>query len=198
MLIYKISNIVNDKVYIGQTVQKLSDRWSDHIRPCKGQHKNRSAIASAIRKYGIDKFKIEQIDSAGTFESLSILEIHYIKKFNSLSPNGYNLELGGGNKRCHEESKIKISNTLKGRSFVHRYTGGNKMPRTQEQKAHLSSLIKGKPNVVLYKKVECIQTKIIYESVNATATAHNCNRVTISGLIKSGKISRQGFSFRLI
>jgi group I intron endonuclease len=93
MIIYKITNKLNGKMYIGQTVQKLSDRWSDHCRPCAGKHVNHSAIADAIRKYGKENFILEQIDTAGTLETLDLLEIHYIQKYNTLSPNGYNLEL---------------------------------------------------------------------------------------------------------
>lgn len=198
MIIYKITNKINGKMYVGQTVQTLDDRWSDHSRPSKGRHVNRSAIASAIRKYGKENFIIEIIDDAKNTAELNIKEMTYIKALNTLSPHGYNLKLGGESKACHEETKIKISKTLKGRPFINRWTGGNRMPRTESQKAHLSAKIKGRPNVVLYKKVECVETGIIYESINATAAEHNCNRVTISSLLKSGKKNRQGLSFRYL
>lgn len=196
MIIYKITNKVNGKIYIGQTVQKLIDRWSDHSRPCSGRHKNGSVIAAAIHKYGKENFTVEQIDTAETLEELNIKEITYIKALNTLSPNGYNLELGGDSKRCHEETKAKISATLKGTPIKNRYTGGNKAPRTDQQKAHLSAMNKGKPNVVLYKAVIAVETGIVYESVNAAAAALGVNRVTISGLIKSGKVGRLGLSFK--
>lgn len=196
MVIYKITNLLSGKIYIGQTVQSLEDRWSDHSRPARGRHKNKSAIGSAIRKYGKENFFIEKIDSAGSIEALGVLEAHYIQKYGSLAPAGYNLELGGDSKRCHEETKAKIREALKGRPFVNRWAGGNRSKRTDAQKAHLSSLIKGRPNVALYKRVLCVETGAIYESVNAAAASHKCNRVTMSGLLKSGKRNSRGFTFQ--
>lgn len=195
MIIYKITNRVNGKIYIGQTVQRLIDRWSDHARPCLGRHKNRSAIAAAIQKYGKENFTIEQIDQASTREELNIKEQTYIKAFDCLCPNGYNMEPGGGSKACHEETKKKISATLKGRPFLNRWTGGNTKKLTDEQKAHLSALNKGKPNVALYKAV-VRSDGVEFESVNAAAAAIGMNRVTVTGLLKSGKVGRAGFSFK--
>lgn len=200
MIIYKITNKLNGRIYIGQTAQTLAGRWSDHCRPCRGQHINRSVVANAIRKYGKENFTMEEIDRAENLDELNIKEVTYIKAFGCLSPRGYNLHLGGDSKLCHPETRDKISAALKGRPFSNRWTGGNRAPRTDAQKAHLSSLIKGKPNVVLYKKVLCVETGAIYESVNAAAAAHGCNRVTISSLLKSGKkggkLGTKGFSFR--
>jgi len=197
MVIYKITNSVNSKIYIGQTVQKLTDRWSDHCRPCLGRHVNRSAIAAAIRKYGKDKFTIEQIDSAQTLDELNIKEATYIKALNCLSPNGYNLELGGGSKACHEETKEKISAALKGRPLAARWNKGNPAPRTDEQKAHLSAMWKGKPNKALHKRVGC-SNGMEFESVNAAAAHFGVTRQTIHYLIKDGRVGRIGHSFKFI
>ncbi len=197
MIIYKITNTINSKIYIGQTVQKLIDRWSDHCRPYSGRHVNRSAIASAIRKYGKENFVIEQIDSASTFEELNLKEETYIKALNCLSPNGYNLLLGGNNKQCHEETKEKIRQKLKGRPIKHRWAGGNPKPPSEAHKAKMSAMWKGKPHTALYKKVLRSDGQE-FESVNAAAAALGLNRVTITGLLKSGKIGRSGFSFKFL
>lgn len=198
MIIYKITNGINGKVYIGQTVQKLTDRWSDHSRPCTGHHVNDSAIACAIRKYGKDNFVVEQIDSAKDRNSLNVMEQTYIKAFNSLAPNGYNLELGGNSKECHPDTKAKISATLKGTPIANRWTKGNLTPRTDETKAKISASMTGVPQPWKYKKVLAIETGTVYESVNAAAKVLGLNRVTISGLIKSGKVSRLGLRFKFI
>lgn len=197
MIIYKITNSINSKIYIGQTMQNLAHRWHEHSRPHRGRNKIKSAISAAIRKYGKENFKIEQIDSAKTIEELNIMESTYIKAFNSLSPNGYNLEIGGRNKTCHSETREKISQTLKGRKIANRCTQGNKTPRTQEQKDHLSRLIKGVPNVVLYKPVEAIETGQCWGSISGAAKDLGLNRATIWSLLKSGKKGRCGLSFRL-
>lgn len=82
---------------------------------------------------------------------------------------------------------------------MNRWTGGNRTPRTKEQKAHLSALNKGKPNVSLYKRIQCIETGEIYDSINEAAARHGVNRVTISGLLKTGKCSRKlGLSFKFL
>lgn len=223
MIIYKATNKVNGKIYIGQTIQPLYKRWQDH---CRGDKTRDSYLHRAIAKHGIENFIIEQIDSAQTIEELNTKEETYIKALNCLSPNGYNLLPGGDNRRHHPdtqkkiseklkgrsipqrwnkgrshphsaETKAKLSNALKGTPIKNRWTAGNKTPRTEEQKAHLSAMNKGKPNVVLYKKVQCSDGQT-FESVNAAAAAFGLNRVTVSGLLKSGKIGRCGVSFKFL
>lgn len=215
MIIYKITNRINGKVYIGQTVQKLTKRWADHCsmdRTRDGQ----SYLFNAVCKYGKENFIIEQIDSAQTLEGLNALEEMYIKKFDCRAPAGYNLLPGGLNKRHHEstknkisqklkgrpitnrwnggnttspseETRTKISQKLKGKSIKHRWTKGNTKPRTEEQKEYLRKLNKGTPNKSLYKQVKIIETSTVYESVNAAAKALDTNRVTVSKWCKEGK-----------
>ena len=198
MIIYKITNAINTKIYIGQTVQSLTDRWSDHCRPCKGKHVNRSAIGSAIRKYGQENFTIEQIDSATSLEELNIKEQTYIKALNTLSPNGYNLELGGNSKECHPETKIKISKALKGRPIKNRMNGAPKgRPVSEERRKRISETLKGRPNTALHKRVIIVETGIIYSSVNAAAKAVGLSRTTVSSLLKSGQQHKKtGLSFK--
>jgi hypothetical protein len=59
-------------------------------------------------------------------------------------------------------------------------------------------LNKGKPNTALHKPVRAIETGVVYESVNAAAKALGVNRVTISGLLKTGKKGRLGISFKFV
>lgn len=197
MIIYKVTNKTTGKMYIGQTTQSLPERWWQHCNRCPSQT-HRSYIYNAIQQYGENDFIVEEIDTAESLEELNIKEQTYIKVFKTLAPNGYNLQPGGKGKQCHEDTKAKISQTLKGRPFKNRYTGGNKAPRTKAQKEHLSRLNKGKPNIALYKKVLCVETGTIYESVNACAAAFGINRVTISKLIKSGKPTKNGLTFKFV
>lgn len=107
--IYKVSNSINSKLYIGQTVQKLEKRWKTH--QSKG-----NALYNSIKKYGVEKFIIEAIDFAETIEELNEKEIYWIQFYNCISPNGYNLRLGGNSGGKHsEETKRKISEAGKGR-----------------------------------------------------------------------------------
>lgn len=196
MIIYKITNRINGKIYIGQTVQSLNNRWLDHKSNSRNRcGKYKCALYNAMKKYGLENFTIEQIDTAQNLAELNTMEQTYIKALNSLSPNGYNLDLGGDNKHTHIEVRAKISATLKGRPFKNRYTGGNRKPRTPEQKAHLSAMIKGKPNVVLYKRVVC-SNGMIFESQMAAAKHFGVVRQTIASLIKSGTKGRIGHAFK--
>lgn len=114
MIIYKITNIINNKIYIGQTTQSLNERWKRHNWECTIK-RNAMAITSAISKYGRDKFTIEEIDKANTLEELNEKEIFYISKYNSISPNGYNISPGGGNLIMSKETRLKISKSHKDR-----------------------------------------------------------------------------------
>ena len=93
MIIYKVTNKVNNKVYIGQTIQDLDSRLYNHFyRAEKGNDNNK--FYNAIRKYGKENFKAEVIDFASSQDELDEKEIFYISLYNS-TENGYNTLLGG-------------------------------------------------------------------------------------------------------
>lgn len=82
--IYKIENLINHKVYIGQSIH-IEKRWQEHCQP-----KTHSVIASAIREYGKDNFSFQILEECKR-EELNDRENYYIKKYNSVVPNGYNV-----------------------------------------------------------------------------------------------------------
>ena len=86
--IYKIENLINHKIYIGQS-NNPERRWQDHLS-CTV--KGNSLIRNAILKYGKDNFSFEVI---GWFEDYNEKEKFYIKEYSSLAPEGYNLTVGG-------------------------------------------------------------------------------------------------------
>lgn len=91
--IYKITNLVNDKIYIGQTKQDPNKRWSNHkSKARKKKNRKNMAITNSIAQYGEEKFIFEVIDYADSPEKLNELEEYYIIKLNSLCPNGYNIQ----------------------------------------------------------------------------------------------------------
>lgn len=92
--IYKISNTINNKLYIGQTKQTLQKRFIGH--KTKSLNGSKSIIHSAMRLYEFKNFNIELIYECASLEEINNKEIYYIKHFNSISPNGYNI-LEGGN-----------------------------------------------------------------------------------------------------
>lgn len=104
--IYIVTNKINGKMYVGQTVKSVAKRWRDHCRStsrCK-------ALYRAIAKYGEDAFTVREMALGYSHSHLNELEDVYVKAFDTLAPNGYNLKDGGGSKgRWSDEIKSKIS-----------------------------------------------------------------------------------------
>ena len=113
MWIYKITNIQNNKVYIGQSIRPIEQRFKRHISDALNNILD-THFARAIRKYGKDSFQIETIDTAQTQEELNRKEQYWIQQYDSVN-NGYNetdaISKCGGNtyksKTKEEMSKIK-------------------------------------------------------------------------------------------
>ena len=92
--IYKITNTINNKIYIGKTDLTIEKRWKEHLRDST-RFFNRP-LYSAIRKYGSTNFTIEAIEECRR-EETSEREKFWIKEYNSFS-DGYNATLGGDGK----------------------------------------------------------------------------------------------------
>jgi group I intron endonuclease len=107
--IYKITNEVNDKIYVGQTWVNINRRFAAHKTS-----KHCLNLYNAFNKYGRDKFSIHLITVCGTQETADYWETYFIKKYDSVA-NGYNLRDGGSHGRTHEATKKKLSKALKGR-----------------------------------------------------------------------------------
>lgn len=88
MWIYKITNIQNNKVYIGQSIRPVNQRFQRHINDALNNILD-THFARAIRKYGKENFIIEEIDTANTQEELNEKEQYWIKYYNSVI-DGYN------------------------------------------------------------------------------------------------------------
>jgi group I intron endonuclease len=113
MIIYKSTNKITGKIYIGQTTKSLEQRIKGHINESKID-KNRPFLSS-INKYGEDNFTFETIDSANNLNELNDKEIYWINFYNSISPNGYNVTGGGQGKKMKTTKELSriISEGLK-------------------------------------------------------------------------------------
>lgn len=93
--IYKFENLINHKIYIGQS-SDIWDRYKRHKRNIDDES-HQEILYRAFRKYGFENFSFEIIESFDMYdkEQLDMLEQYYIKYYNSLKPNGYNMTPGG-------------------------------------------------------------------------------------------------------
>lgn len=120
LIIYKAVNLINNKIYIGQTINSLEYRQNQHHREAKYQKQNKrrnNYFHNAINKYGFDNFIFTKIDEANTQEELDKKERFWIAFYNSTDKNiGYNLDTGGisgGKKSLETRRKIGITTKLK-------------------------------------------------------------------------------------
>ena len=111
--IYCYTNKINNKKYIGQSINQPLERYNLHKSHYLNENSNEynSVIHRAMRKYGFDNFNYEIIANyIDDQEILNLLEIYYIEQFNCQIPNGYNVEKGGKNclKPQSQETKEKL------------------------------------------------------------------------------------------
>lgn len=120
-IIYKIENIINEKCYIGQTIQNLDKRKSQHI--CNANKGYNFTICNAIRKYGKENFNWTIIKECNNRKELDEKEKYYIEFFNSYK-QGYNMTLGGDfNPMFDEEIKKRAIKNIK--KAMKKFTGVN-------------------------------------------------------------------------
>lgn len=109
--IYKITNTVNGKAYIGQTRHDAEKtRIRHHLN---GNSRGSELVKRAVEKYGKDAFTYEILHDGIIPEFLDTLEMEAIEKFNTLVPHGYNLTTGGSNGTRSEETKRKMSESVR-------------------------------------------------------------------------------------
>ena len=151
-IVYGLENLLNHKIYIGQTHRTLEARFRQH--KCAN-----TLIGRAIRKYGEENFVKVILEECENQEQLDACEISWIARLNSIAPHGYNLTAGGSSKsgfKVSDEARAKISAIHKGRKrsketrrkIALALTGnknflGHKLSAEHRQK--LIDSIKGKP-----------------------------------------------------
>lgn len=100
--IYKITNLINGKEYVGQTGLSIEERFKEHIKA--SQRGVDRPLYRAFRKYGIDNFIIEELEECSLNE-LSEKETFWIQNENSYN-NGYNATLGGEGSRLFDYNQV--------------------------------------------------------------------------------------------
>jgi group I intron endonuclease len=115
--VYLITNNANGKQYVGITLNGTEQRFHRHKwESRKGQAKRkRSAIHRAMIKYGEEKFSVQTIHVAESFEEMCRLEQHYIEQYKTMVPHGYNLTTGGRYFKMASAVIARMSERLKGK-----------------------------------------------------------------------------------
>ena len=109
--IYKITNIQNNKVYIGQTIRPVEYRFNRHINDALNNILD-THFARAIRKYGPQNFKLQVIDNAETQDELNQKEQYWIRFYDSVN-KGYNetdaiSKCGGNTYQSKTEKEMEV------------------------------------------------------------------------------------------
>lgn len=117
-----IKCIVNNKIYIGQAVQVLVNgekwgthgRWLSHIREANSHQNHCVALDNAIRKHGVEKFKVETL-LIGDSKMADFYEILFIAEYQTIGKFGYNLTTGGSKGRDSDITRKRKSDARLGR-----------------------------------------------------------------------------------
>ena len=230
-IIYKITNLINNKVYIGQTAN-IKNRISCYEKlRCKSQPK----IFNSIKFYGWENHSWEIIEKCVLNEDNKIInerEIFWINKFNSFK-NGLNCTSGGQNCKMSEETKekisighkgqipwnkgisrnqeekLKISNSLKGNKLSKetkaKISKGNKGKEAWNKGKNMSVEFKEKVRTTLRnstklkrKRIICIDTGIIFESITEAARILGFNQANLSKVCNGHRETINGLKFKFL
>lgn len=188
--VYKITNKVTNKVYIGITNQGSGARYRHHWYESRiGEP---SPIHRSMAKYGEENFTLEIIDFADTYDELKEKEKYWIKQYNSIDRTiGYNLTEGGDGTfgRNHsEETKEKIRQKALGRKLSDetkkKMSDIRRGKCSDKQKEHLSKLQdQCKRKVYQYDKNGEFVAE--YDSIIEAANANGLNKDTIRRQLKN-------------
>lgn len=180
-IIYKITNKVNGKSYIGQTRYTIEFRWRQH------QHKkDNTYFHNAIHKYGIDNFSIEILEECD-IKNLNSREIFYIAKYDTFN-NGYNLTIGGdGNRRLlldnsYDEIKELYLSGFSSNKIAELY----KVDKASIVKILKSLGVKIRSNKLNINHQEFLELKQDYQSgysIKELAKRYDCSPSGLKGLL---------------
>jgi group I intron endonuclease len=187
--IYKITNQINNKEYIGQSTQEIEKRFKQHCVDKRNRH-----ISNAIRKHGKENFVIIIIASAENQEQLNDLEQHHVITSKTMYPNGYNHRAGGNqNGICSDKLKQKISDAKTGKPILKR----RGEVRSQKQRLQISRGLGGKS--ILASNVNTGETKVYLTAHSTRLDGHNPSNVV--QICKKSSLSRtqsKGWKFEYI
>ena len=104
--VYCITNLINSKRYVGKTISTIDERWREHCQDSQKERCEKRPLYDAMNKYGIENFKIEELEYIEDDSQLSEREIFWINELQTYGRNGYNATLGGDGKCLYDHMEI--------------------------------------------------------------------------------------------
>jgi len=202
MFIYKVTNKINGKIYIGQTARSVKKRWLEHIR-YKGTN---CLLSKAIKKYGKESFTIKVIEVCNSINKLNKKEQYWIKFYNSQIPNGYNLTTGGKNCQHSDISrkKISVSHFGKNNGMFGKCGRLNPMFGIRGKNHHWFNKKHSKKSklkmseVAKKRKIKCLELNKIYYSIKSAAEELSLQKSNICKVLTSERSHTGGYSFKYL
>lgn len=179
--IYKITNNINQKIYIGQSID-IFKRWKNEIIKPPNEY-----LKNSFKKYGVENFSFDILEECSE-EELDDKEKYYISLFNSTNKNiGYNITFGGTGGKMPSDIIEKMKKT-KAKNGYTKYWQGKKLPI--EMKKKISNSLKEEKNPNFKKganlrKVVCVETGEVFNSANDVYNRFNSKSKNIHTAIKN-------------
>lgn len=190
--IYKVTNRVNNKVYIGQTRRSIEIRWKQHIKAAMLDKQNRP-LQKAIRKYGVENFNIEPIEEIDV-SRLNEREMFWIAKYDSFK-SGYNATLGGEGTLHYiwtdsQYDEIK-SMYLSGFTSTEISKKFNVNASTILEILHSMNVkLRGNPlNMNTIEKQQFIERYLQGETLNQLAREYNTDKMTVRRFLEKNNVA---------
>ena len=184
MIIYKIGDKTNGKIYIGQTIRTLKERMCDHAKQGK------APIDQEFKKKGKECFTAEIIDTASNVDELDLKERKWIAYYKSNDERfGYNKTNGGWNdgRTVAEEVKAKISKTMSAKYqgennpfFGKHHSLKQREKWSRDRKGKFPTKAREMARKAVSKKVRNLDTGEVFESISAAGKAYNIDSSPIS------------------
>ena len=193
--IYKITNLINGKLYIGKTSNSIKERWKEHISDSQKERCEKRPLYDAFNKYGIDNFQIEKIEEVENDDIACERENYWIEQLRTYvgfdDCNGYNATLGGDSRRLYDYKELAKAYLELGTiaAVINKYNCDWKTVNLARKENNIEII--NKPNKKTIKRISPTGEEKIYESITkaaydfpekATETArHNISRAVNKG-----------------
>lgn len=104
--IYCITNLINSKRYVGKTTCGIRERWQQHCTDRFKRDSEKRPLYSAFNKYGVENFKVEELEYVEDDSKLDEREIYWINELGTYGINGYNATKGGDGILLYDHNEI--------------------------------------------------------------------------------------------